>query len=150
MKAVLKIIRVGRRVEPGLLVVAWGVSIAALTLAEIFQGHLIPQRYYGGATGQFFSVETGFYLEVLAVSVLAGLVINDPPRAILSFFGSYVVSGIVIFVVLSLPAFVNNALPEIIFNAAIAFTFTSLFPIPLVIGLVGTILGVALSERYVK
>jgi hypothetical protein len=86
LKAVLKIIGLSRRLEPGILVLAWGVFIAALALAQIFQGHLIPQRYYGGAMSQFFSEETIFYLEVLAVSVLAGLVINDPPRAILSFF----------------------------------------------------------------
>lgn len=126
------------------------MSIAALALAEIFQGQLIPQKYYGGNTNQFFSAATGYYFGVLAVAVLAGLVINDAPRAVLSFFGSYVVSGLVIFLVLSLPALIGNSLPEVFFNAAITFTFTALFPIALLVGLVGTILGAALGERYLK
>jgi hypothetical protein len=148
---VLNIIRVGRIAEPVLLVLAWSVSLAALTLGQIFQGNLIPQHYYGGASNELVSVSTIFYLEVLGLSTLGGLVIQEPQKVILSFIGSYVIGSLVTCLVLMLPGFVNStAIPQLVFEMAIVDTFTALFPIPLLVGFAGIFLGLVLSERFLS
>lgn len=133
------------------MALAWGVSLAALALGQIFQGHLIPQQYYGGASSALISDATIFYLEVLGLSTLAGLVIRDPQRAILSFIACYVVGGLITVIVLMLPGFVNAlAIPQLVFGMAIVDTFTALFPIPILVGLAGTFLGLVLSDRFFR
>lgn len=130
------------------MALAWGVSLAALALAQIFQGHLIPQQYYGGASNALISDATIFYLEVLGLSTFAGLVIRDPQRAILSFIACYAVGGLITAFVIMLPGFVSaSAIPELVFGMALVDTFTALFPIPLLVGIAGTFLGLVLSDR---
>jgi hypothetical protein len=148
---VLNIIRVGRIAEPVLVVLAWSVSLAALTLGQIFQGNLIAQHYYGGASNELVSASTIFYLEVLGLSTLAGLVIQEPQRVVLSFIGSYVIGSLITCLVLMLPGFVNStAIPQLVFEMAIVDTFTALFPIPLLVGFAGIFLGLVISERFLS
>jgi hypothetical protein len=149
--AVLNIIRIGRIASPVLVVLAWSISLAALTLGQIFQGHLIPQHYYGGVSNELVSDSTIFYLEVLGLSSLAGVVIQEAQRAILSFISCYVMGSLITCLVLMLPGFVNStAIPQLVFEMAIVDTFTALFPIPLLVGLAGTFLGLVLSDRFFR
>jgi len=143
---------VGRKLEPGFLVLAWAATTSALTLVQIFQGNLTPLQYYGGVSTQILSPAIVFYLEIFALSTFAGMVIRDPQRALFSFIGCYVLAGLTTILVLMLPVFANASLvtPELVFGYSILDAFTAFFPIPLIAGLAGTFLGAGLGEHFLQ
>lgn len=137
-----------------LVVLGWAAALDAFTLWTMFQGLLLPQNVNGG--GLQPEVLAGnptvlgiFYLGILGSSVLASLVLADLGSAILSFFASYSLAAILTFVTLILPDVtgIYNDPSQLLTGAAVGFTFTAYFPFPLLIELVGTLLGVGLAER---
>ncbi len=133
-----------------LVVAGWGTSLAALTLGTIFQGlllpnpsELLPASY--GANPLWLWL---FYLGSFGICVLAALVISDFGESIVSIFFAYGLTALVTFVVLALPDFSGIVQPPgILQQSALLFTFNALFPFPLFVDFVGTIVGSALGER---
>jgi hypothetical protein len=150
MGTMLRLIDLGRKLEPELVVLAWAITTSALTLAQIFQGNLTTQQYYGGVSTALLSPAVAFYLEILGLSAFAGMIIREPQRALFSFIGCFILTGFTTILVLMLPVFVNASLvtPELVFAYSFIDAFTALFPIPLVAGLAGTFLGTALGEHF--
>ena len=140
------------KAKPVFVSLGWGITIASITLAAIFQGFLVPQSLgkflpevsHGGQLGLAV-----FFASIFAVSIFASLVINDVGKALFAFFAAYALAGVVTYFVLALPGFVGAyPAPEVLVRVAIIFTFTASFPIPLVVELVGTMAGSFLAERF--
>src|SRR5712691_283827 len=141
--------RIIHRARPGLVILAWGVSISSFALAAILQGLLVPSRYYGAYTGA--PVPLGiilFYIGIIGVSILASIVLDDAATAVLGLFASYVLAIMLTYLALSLPTLEGAYPPAALTQAAIVFTFTALFPFPILALILGTLVGVALSERF--
>ncbi len=131
--------------RPLLIVIGWATSDAAVVLAAMFHGLLLPQ-YHG--TLDAYSTTIAVYLGLFGISVLAALVMGDFASAIGSFFASYLLAMGMTYLVLVLPGY-TGALPspEVIISAAVVFTFDAFFPLPLLIEFAGSLLGLGLSER---
>lgn len=131
--------------RPALIILGWAASDAALVLAAMFHGLLLPQ-YHGSS--DTYSTTLAVYLGLLGISVLAALVIGDFSATILSFFASYLLAMVMTYLVLVLPGY-TGALPspEVIISAAVVFTFDAFFPVPLLIEFAGALLGLGLFER---
>jgi hypothetical protein len=137
------------------IVLGWAVALDAFTLWAIFQGLLLPQIITGG--GLLPEVINGnpialgiFYSGIFGTSVLAALVIYEVGQAIISFFASYFLAAILNVIILSLPDITGTYNDPIgaLTNASVNFTLTAFFPLPLIVGLVGTLLGIGVAERY--
>ena len=134
-----------------LVTAGWGTVLAALTVGTIFQGFLLPTTG-GGLLPEVYNagplVLSIFYLGCLGASTLAAMTIAEPEPAIVAFFASYGFSGFLTFLVLALPELTgvvqtNGILQEL----AILHTFQAIFPIALLVDLVGTLVGLSLAER---
>lgn len=138
--------------KPLAIVVAWATTLAGFTLGGIFQGQLLPPQPPGNLypevsnNGPLASII--FYTGILAICIIAPLLINDAGRAIMSFFASYLLGSVITYLALVLPAYTGAfPYPGLLSGTAIDFTFTTSFPIPLFAELVGTLVGIWLSER---
>ena len=140
-----------------LVALGWGTCLGATTLWAIFQGLLLPfgpdynvpvptslQYHIGPLSG--ISI---FYLMFLGACLLSAFAIGDFGKSLLAFMAAYVLGAVITFEVLSLPgssssdALFNSALA----NSTISWTFTALFPVPLFVGIFGTVAGAAIEER---
>lgn len=79
---------------------------------------------------------------------MATMTINDPGPAIVAFFVTFGLDAFLTAFVLALPEVAgivqtNGVLQE----TSILNTFSALFPLPLIVNLVGTLAGLALGER---
>ncbi len=134
--------------KPLALILGWGTSIAGLALFGVFAGFLLPQKYYGGTGGTLPAGPWLIYLGFFAVSLLGGAVVADPGRSLLSFLVSYAVGGFFTYWILALPGFLEvTPVAAVLVSASLVLTFTALFPFPLVLGILGSLLGVAVSEN---
>ena len=90
-----------------------------------------------------------FFLEILGIAILASFLIGDFGRGLVSFIFSYVLGGVLVYLVLILPGLVGATyLLEALVGVSVFFTFTVFFPVPLFLGLMGTLLGIALEEKF--
>jgi hypothetical protein len=136
-----------------LVILGWATSCAAVTLATIFQGLLLPKNINGG--GLYSQVVAGnpfallaYYAGNITISIIAVIYISDAGKSLISFFASYVGTGIITYLVLGLPEFVGVYDPSgVIIESAGIFTFTAIFPVLMVVNFAGTFLGILLSER---
>jgi len=137
-----------KRTRPVLIIAGWGLLMSGAVLSAIFQGFLLPSTYYGGSSGTLPLGVWFPYLEVLGASILAGIVMGDAGKTILSFFASYGLAAVVTYLVLAMPGIIG-AFPvaDLLTRQAAVITFTALFPIPLLVGFLGSVVGSALSER---
>lgn len=140
-----------RWVKPFLVTLGWGVSNASITLSGMFQGILLP-RGRGGLLGETQIGPVGplvFYLAYFGISVVAGLALQEPGSTLFSYFVSYGGGAIITYWILTLPGTIGVfPVPEILVRVAIIFTFSALFPFPLIFGLLGTFLGLVLADHY--
>ncbi len=125
-----------------LVTAGWGTVLAMLTVGTT-GGGLLPEVYNAGPL-----VLSIYYLGCLGASTLAAMTIAEPGPAIVAFFVSYGFSAFLTFLVLALPELTgvvqtNGILQEF----AILHTFQAIFPIALLVDLVGTLLGLSLAER---
>lgn len=134
------------------IVVGWATTLAGFTLGGIFQGQLLPPQPPGNLfpevsnTGPLGSIV--FYTGILAICFIAPLLINDPGRALLSFFASYLLGSVIAYFALVLPAYTGAfPLPGLLSGTAIDFTFSTSFPVPLFAELVATLVGIWVAER---
>jgi len=136
-----------------LTVLGWATSSAALTLAMIFLGYLLPKNINGGG-GLYGSVINAsqiplwiYYVANFSLCVLATVMISDMSRSLLSFFASYFVAAVITVTILSLPDYFGccgGALQ----GAAVSWTFVALFPYLFLIELAGTFTGIGLAEHF--
>ena len=143
-------ISISHRFKSILVVAGWGISLAALTLGTIFQGLLLPNptellpASYGANPLWLWT----FYLGSFGICVLAAMRISDFGESIVSIFFAYGLTIFITFGVLALPDFSGILQPPgILQQSAFLFTFNALFPFPLFVDFIGTIVGSALGER---
>lgn len=149
-------VRFFRMFKSPFVILGWATSIAALTLATIFQGLLLPKNINGG--GLYNDVVNGnplglliFYLGNFGICVIAAMVIGDPGKALISFFPSFIGAAIVTYLVLALPDLLGLfpfLTPGVLQESASVFALTAFFPVLLLVNLAGTVLGIGLSERF--
>lgn len=142
------------------VLVSLGLSscLSAAFLWAIFQGLLLPSGadYNPPAPSNLqaslgpLSASDIFYLMFFGTCLLAPFLMQDAGRSILGYLFSYVISGIVVFEVLSFPGLSSpdSTFTRLLESSALNWTFTAVFPVPLFIGIAGTVLGVALGEKY--
>jgi len=142
-----------------LVTLGWGTSFGAITLWAIFQGLLLP-NFTTGPPPEVQQTETMrlalYYSTVLGLSVLSGVLIADLGKTIGGFAGSYLLGGIIVFLVLSAPNLSDATLSGLrlyltrqgLDKISLDLTFRVLFPLPIFVLLLGGILGGALEEHY--
>jgi len=91
-----------------------------------------------------------FFLEMVGIAILASFLIGSGTRALVSFLLSYTLGMLIVFFVLILPGLVGSFRgdPDALITLGIIFTFLVFFPVPLFLGLVGTLIGVLLTEKF--
>jgi len=91
------------------------------------------------------------YAIVLAICLVAGIIIMDVGRAILSYIAAFALGGTLLLILVSIPAN-SSAIPSpgnIVFPVLwITILFTAVFPLPFISYLVATVVGAAIGERY--
>ncbi len=145
--------------HPLLVTLGWGTSFGAVTLWAVFQGLLLP-NFAVGPPPDVEKTETIrltlYYSAVLGLSVLSGMLMADLGMMIGGVAGSYVLGGVIIFLVLSAPNLSESMLRDLnlyltrdaLTTLSIDLTFRILFPLPIFVLFLGGFLGVALEERY--
>jgi hypothetical protein len=136
-----------KRARTGFVILGWGTCIASLATTAIFQAIAVPRGgpySFGNSTIVLGTVL--YYVSIFAVSFLAGFVLESLGKALIGFFASYTIGIILTFLVLYLPALGGLLFEPVAEITGITFTFTALFPFPLLSGLVGGLLGAAASE----
>jgi hypothetical protein len=126
----------------------------SVILWAIFQGYFIPgygYQAYTDLTGLFVA-----FVLIFLIAVSSGMVLGEPGMAVLSFFGSVFVNAVVEYTVLALPSSLGSAgssqlgslglppLPDL----AIPLVFYSLFPVTMLLGFAGALVGSFLGERF--
>jgi hypothetical protein len=146
--------RIALKVKPFMVVAGLGTSIGTFALGTIFQGLLLPKVIGngGGLLAEVLNASSfgiwAFYLSCFAACVLAALVLGDISNAVLSFFPAYLLGALVTYLGLIVPALTGTYPdPSVLEESATIFTFTAFFPLLLLDGLAGTIIGGFLSER---
>jgi len=91
------------------------------------------------------------YAIVIAICLIAGVIIMDVGRAILSYIAAIAIGGTILLILVSIPAN-SSAIPSpgnIVFPTLwITVLFTAVFPLPFISYLVATVVGAAIGERY--
>ena len=98
------------------------------------------------------------YLLVFLIALLSGMLSSDIGEAVLLYFASLAVTCAVEYVVLILPSLTGLAGSAVLAEAglvplpdlALLVVFYSLFPVPLVLGLFGSLAGAALGESFLS
>ena len=99
-----------------------------------------------------------YYLGLLGVSLVAGILIADFSKVVGGIAGAYFLGGFIVFEVLSAPNLTDAALNNLnllitrdaLTMIAVDLTFRALFPFPPAAIFIGGILGTALEERYLS
>jgi hypothetical protein len=121
----------------------------------IFQGLLLPKNINGG--GLYAEVVSPnplwfwfFYLGSFAISVLAAMTVSDVSASLVSYFASLLGAAAITFTVLASPEFFGiSPFPfGTLQEAATIFTFSAFFPAVPLMNLAGTVVGIALGERF--
>jgi hypothetical protein len=141
-----------RRTKPILVTLGWATTLSGFTLGGIFEGQLLPPQPPGNLLSEVINsnplAPVIFYVGIFTVSILAAIVLDEAGITLASFFASYGLGAILTYVVLVLPGYVGLfSLPVVLSRTAIVFTFSTSFPIPLLVELTGTLLGIWLSEQ---
>lgn len=86
------------------------------------------------------------------VSFWAGLILIDFGSIIIGWFMAFIICIPIMFFELSLPAFLGvlsyPGLNEIIYFQAVKMIFTAVFPSPIIVGVVSSVLGGYFAERF--
>ncbi len=143
--------QLGSYVRPFLVCLGWGTNMAAITLWMIFQGFLLPFIPLVGVRPVGYQSEIWwlalYYSILVLISILPPMVIRDVGKSIIGFMLAYVIGGVIIYEVISLPS-VNPGFRQLLISGAVSWTFTAIFPIPLFAGLLATIVGAGLGEHF--
>lgn len=136
-----------------LVILGWGTSLGAVTLWIIFQGLLLPFTPLVGSVpvgAQNEAASLAFYYTALfLISVVSPMGIRDVARSIGGFIFAYILGGVITYEVISLPAAQDTSgAGQLLVAGAVRWTFSAMFPIPLFLIFLGTILGAGLTEHF--
>jgi hypothetical protein len=141
-----------------LVALGWGTCVGAITLWAVFQGILLPSiRALPSPEGVLSvnEVVAIYYLGIIGVSTLAGMILSDFARSLGGIIVSYLLGAFIVFESLSAPGLSESTLDALVLITrnsltlvAIDQTFRIMFPFPLFAILLGGILGTALGEHY--
>ena len=119
-----------------LIVVSWGMTIAAVFLQALYQ------RSY--LTGLDIALAA-------AVCILAGAIMIEIENALLGYFGAMMIGTAILYSLATLPAFLG-ALPtpadELLHVLWISIIFKAIFPFPFLVLLLASLVGSAIGDRY--
>ena len=119
-----------------LVIISWGFLMAAIIL----------QALYANASLAALDI-----LLLFVVSVVAGMLLIDIKTILLGYTCSFSLSVLITFICLTLPmtlgTFEYAAQSEALYRAAVFMIFTSFFPAPIILCLIGGFLGSAIGER---
>jgi hypothetical protein len=136
----------------GLVALAWALMTATIILAFVFQGFLVPgivTQYRPPGNYALLS-----YLLVTLVAVASGMILRDMSATVTAFITSLGITVALEYFVLALPSSLGQADPSLLFqtglapipDTAIAIVFYSLFPVAIILGFIGSLIGAALGE----
>jgi len=123
-----------------------------IILGFVFQGFLVPgivTQYRPPGNYALLS-----YLLVTLVAVASGMVLRDMSATVTAFIASLGITFTLEYSVLTLPSPLGQVDPGLLFqtglaplpDTAITIVFYSLFPVPIILGFIGSLLGAALGE----
>ncbi len=129
---------------------AWGVLISTIILAFTFQGYFVP-----GFRAVYRDLLFVAYILIFLVAVVSGMMLTEISTAVLSNFVSLALAGFLEYVVLTLPSTLGIAGLGVLADAgvpplgdlAITIIFSTLFPVPTLVGFAGSVVGAALGEK---
>lgn len=111
----------------------------------------VSEFHFELQTGQILGVQVGmllFYLEILGIAILAGLLLEELERVLVSFLVCYVLTVFLVYFILILPGLAGRFDLSALQGIGILFVFSIFFPIPIFLGGVGCFIGAAVSERW--
>jgi len=133
------------------VMVGWGIILATIPLQTLYGRTLLMLRE-GRAEPPI-----GFYLRPLDLllmffaSVLVGAVLQEPERIVISYIGAIFISGLVMFIGLSLPAILSTmkvpSFKDLLYSNSLVFVFNSILLGPVMVCLIGGLLGGIAGER---
>ncbi len=118
------------------LITLWGLAITAAYAQALFQRAYMTLFDYG---------------VIVVICVVAGAIIMDVGRALLSYIAAMALGITLLFVLVSVPASSSIIPPpgDIIFTYLwVTILFTAVFPFPFIGYLIATIVGATIGERY--
>jgi hypothetical protein len=121
-----------------LIVVGWSFALSSIVLQCLYERPILSE------------VDLAF---LLLVSLLGGAMLYDAKKVILGFAVSLGLSFLIIFILLSSPAFLGMARHlervDILYAGNVTRMFRNMFPLFFVVSFIGAVIGGFLGEKYV-
>ena len=118
------------------VMLGWALMLSAVVLSALYRGP---------------SLDWLEWALLVAVCMFAGAVLVDLDVVVLGFFGAFLLSMVVGFLCLSLPAFLgvleHAAQREALFQWSIVLVVRTLVPLPLMYGFAASMIGAFLREH---
>jgi len=134
-----------------LVTIGWSITVATIALQTLYYRFL--RFLIEGLVEENAAVLRPMDLILIfLVSLLAGAVIAEPSRIVLSFLGTLFTSGLIMYFCLTLPAIIGktrSGLGVLLEMSAVNYVFTTLVFGPVILLLLGSIIGGILKERFV-
>jgi hypothetical protein len=125
-----------RPLRDALIILGWAIILANFILNTIYQG--LPLNIW-------------ILLSIFLVSAFAGFLLVDADRIVLASLATILLSAVIIFLCLSLPALLGRiGIPQlgaILYAGALGLTVKYLFPFPIALCILGGLVGGMMGER---
>ena len=131
------------------VIVGWAFGIAAFILKALYENPLAFRYYLKNPVYSGLSVLN--LVVIFIISVIAGIVLLKPESILIGCAGSLAFSGLILFIVLSQPAFstdVSGVVRELMFFRSISIIFKMMVPTVIVLNFLGGLLGGIIGERF--
>ena len=138
-----------QRLKGALVIVGWAFGVAAFVLKALYENPLAFRYYLLNPVYSGLSVLN--LVVIFIISVIAGIVLVKPESILVGCAGSLALSGIIMFIVLSQPAFfaeVSEYAMELIFFRSISIIFKMMVPTVIILNFLGGLLGGIIGERF--
>jgi len=138
-----------------LTMLGWGTVLGTIGLHTLYERAL--RLLLGKALEEFAfaPLRPLDLLLIFLVSVLAGAILLEPEKILIGYVSSFVLSGLIMFFGLSLPATLHalkfswsGEYLDLFYSGSLDFTVRALLLGPIVICLIGGMLGGIFGERY--
>lgn len=138
-----------QRLKGVLVIVGWAFGIAVFILKALYENPLAFRYYLQNPVYSGLSLLNLVFIFI--ISVIAGIVLVKPESILIGCAGSLALSGLMVFIVLSQPAFVADApeaVRELMFFRSVSIIFRMLVPTVIVLNFLGGVLGGIVGERF--
>jgi hypothetical protein len=129
-----------------LVVLGWGASLASLAVTVVTRAVLVPHAGIALFSNETTLLIALYYSGIFSVSYLSGLMLRSLSQAVVGFFCAYSLGIVLAGLVFDLPGLLGILPESFAAYSAVTFTFTALFPLALLVGLVGGLLGAVTTE----